>query len=149
MADTRLMMAAAATSAPRHRCFWIPHCIRDRPRLLPIGIALLSCARNPANAALSVFEKVGSGISDAIVILARPTLVGDTLTFDVAVVNGSIAGADGLASLFIDTIWFQGGEHISRSKTNGGISPAIGSRSDTSTLEGWSNPPPSRDPPDR
>jgi hypothetical protein len=100
-----------------------------------------SFARNPPNAALSVFEKDGSGISDAVVVLARPILAGDTLTFDVAVVNGSIAGADGPASVFIDTIWFQGGQYIGSSKTSSGA-PAIGSRSDTSTLKGWSNPAP-------
>lgn len=100
-------------------------------------------AKNPPNAAISVFEKDGSGISDAVVVLGRANLAGDTLVFDVAVVNGSIAGADGPASMFIDTIWFQGGEYIGKSKTSGGNTPAVGSRSDTSTLKGWSNPAPS------
>ncbi|MGQ0581275.1 MAG: hypothetical protein ACT4O6_05020 [Reyranella sp.] len=99
-------------------------------------------AKNPPNAAISVFEKDGSGISDAVVVLGRANLAGDTLVFDVAVVNGSISGADGPASMFIDTIWFQGGEYIGKSKTSGGSAPAVGSRSDTSTLKGWSNPAP-------
>ena len=102
-----------------------------------------SFARNPPNATLSVFEKDGSGISDAVVILAKANLAGDTLVFDVAVVNGSVAGAEGPASVFIDTIWFQGGEYIGKSNTSGGTSPAIGSPSGTSTFHGWSNPAPS------
>lgn len=101
-------------------------------------------AKNPPNAAISVFEKDGSGISDAVVVLGRANLTGDTLVFDVAAVNGSIAGADGPASMFIDTIWFQGGEYIGKNKTTGGSTPAVGSRSDTSTLSGWSNPAPDR-----
>lgn len=100
-------------------------------------------AKNPPNAAPSVFEKDGSGISDAVVVLGKANLVGDTLVFDVAVVNGSIAGADGPASMFIDTVWFQGGEYIGKSKTSSG-SPAIGGPSSTSTLNGWSNPAPDR-----
>lgn len=103
-----------------------------------------SFARNPPNATISVFEKDGSAISDAVVILARARLTGDTLTFDVAVVNGNIAGAEGPASVFIDTIWFQDGKYIGDSKTTGGNTPAIGSPSGTSTLKGWSNPAPDR-----
>lgn len=103
-----------------------------------------SFARNPPNATVSVFEKDGSGISDAVVILAKATLTGDTLVFDVALVNGNIAGAEGPASVFIDTIWFQEGKYIGDSKTTGGNTPAIGSPSGTSTFKGWSNPAPDR-----
>ena len=106
-----------------------------------------SFARNPPNAAISVFEKDGSGISDAVVILAKANLVGDTLVFDVAVVNGSISGAEGPASVFIDTIWFQEGEYIGSNKTTGGTTPAIGSPTGTSTLKGWPNPAPDRSSP--
>lgn len=103
-----------------------------------------SFARNPPNATISVFEKDGSGISDAVVILAKANLARDTLVFDVAVVNGSIAGAEGPASMFIDTIWFQEGKYIGSNRTTGGNTPAIGSPTGTSTLKGWSNPAPDK-----
>lgn len=106
-----------------------------------------SFAWNPPNATISVFEKDGSGISDAVVILAKANLAGDTLVFDVAVVNGNISGAEGPASVFIDTIWFQEGKYIGSNQTTGGITPAIGSPTDTSTFEGWSNPAPDRSSP--
>ena len=108
-----------------------------------------SFARSPPNAVVSVFAKDGSGISDVVVVLARPALSAEKLVFDVAVVNGSIAGAEGPASVFIDTVWFQGGQYIGTSRTTGGTSPAVGSKSDTSTLRGWSNPAPSAEPPAR
>jgi hypothetical protein len=91
-----------------------------------------------------VFDKDGSGISDAVVILTKANLTGDTLVFDVAVVNGNIAGAEGPASVFIDTVWFQDGRYIGDSRTTGGNTPAIGSPSGTSTFKGWSNPAPDR-----
>jgi hypothetical protein len=103
-----------------------------------------SFATNPPNATISVFEKDGSGISDAVVILAGASLTGDTLVFDVALVNGNLAGAEGPASVFIDTVWFQDGRYIGDSKTTGGNTPAIGSPSGTSTFKGWSNPAPDR-----
>ena len=103
-----------------------------------------SFAGNPPNATISVFKKDGSGISDAVVILTKATLRGDILVFDVALVNGNIAGAEGPASVFIDTVWFQDGRYIGDSKTTGGNTPAIGSPSGTSTFKGWSNPAPDR-----
>ena len=103
-----------------------------------------SFAGNPPNATISVFKKDGSGISDAVVILTTATLTGDTLVFDVALVNGNIADAEGPASVFIDTVWFQDGKYIGDSKTTGGNNPAIGSPSGTSTFKDWSNPAPDR-----
>jgi hypothetical protein len=63
-----------------------------------------SFAKDPPNATVSVFSKDGSTIRDAVVVLKTPTLDGDRLTFDVQVLEGDLAGADGAASVFIDII---------------------------------------------
>ena len=78
-----------------------------------------SFAKNPPNAVVSVFAKDGSGISDVVVVLARPALSGDKLVFDVALVDGSIAGAEGPASVYIDTVWIQGGRYIGHQQDDG------------------------------
>ena len=44
----------------------------------------------------------GSDVNDAVVTLKSPKLDGDNLTFDVAVLEGSLNGATGPAALFID-----------------------------------------------
>ena len=44
----------------------------------------------------------GSTVRDAVVVLKTPKLEGERLTFDVQVLEGDLAGADGAASLFID-----------------------------------------------
>ena len=62
-----------------------------------------SFAKNPPNATLSVFGKDGL-VKDAVVVLKNPKLEGDKLTFNVQVLEGDIAGADGGAALFIDII---------------------------------------------
>ena len=61
-------------------------------------------AQDPPNATVSGFSKDGSGVKDAVVVLKNPKLEGDRLTFDVDVLEGELAGADGAASLFIDII---------------------------------------------
>jgi hypothetical protein len=43
-------------------------------------------------------------VRDAVVVLKAPKLEGDTLTFDVDVLEGDLAGADGAAAVFIDII---------------------------------------------
>jgi len=63
-----------------------------------------SFTKDPPNATVSVFNKDGSGIRDAVVVLRTPKLDGDKLTFDVDVLEGDITGADGPASVFIDII---------------------------------------------
>ena len=63
-----------------------------------------SFAKDPPNATVSVFSKDGSGVRDAVVVLKTPKLQGDRLTFDVQVLEGDLAGADGPASVFIDII---------------------------------------------
>jgi hypothetical protein len=61
-------------------------------------------AKDPPNATVSGFKKDGSGVADAVVVLKSPKLEGDRLTFDVDVLEGDLAGADGSASVFIDII---------------------------------------------
>jgi len=65
-----------------------------------------SFAKDPPNATVSAFAKDGTKVTDAVVTLRSPKLAGDRLTFDVAVLEGSLGDADGPASVFIDTIWF-------------------------------------------
>ena len=61
-------------------------------------------AKDPPNATVSGFKKDGSAVLDAVVVLKSPKLEGDRLTFDVDVLEGDLAGADGPASIFIDII---------------------------------------------
>jgi hypothetical protein len=62
-----------------------------------------SFAKNPPNATVSVLGKHGS-VKDAVVVLKNPKLEGDKLSFNVQVLEGDLAGADGAAALFIDII---------------------------------------------
>lgn len=61
-------------------------------------------AKDPPNATVSVFQKDGGGVRDAVVVLKSPKLEGDTLAFDVDVLEGDIKGGDGAAAVFIDII---------------------------------------------
>jgi hypothetical protein len=63
-----------------------------------------SFAKDPPNATVSVLNRDGSAIEDAVVVLKKPKLEGNDLTFDVTVLEGGLSTADGPASLFID--WF-------------------------------------------
>ena len=63
-----------------------------------------SFAKDPPNATISVMNSDGSAIEDAVVVLKSPKLEGNTLTFDVSVLEGEVKTANGPASLFID--WF-------------------------------------------
>jgi hypothetical protein len=107
-----------------------------------------SFAKDPPNATVSAFAKDGSKVADAVVVLKSVRSEGGKATFDVAVLEGDLANADGPAAVFIDTVWFSlgsdGFNYIGRSQTTTGPGdPAIGSRYDTSTYSGWSNPAPS------
>jgi hypothetical protein len=62
-----------------------------------------SFAKNPPNATVSVLNKDGS-VKDAVVVLKNPKLEGDKLTFNVQILEGDLAGADGGAAVFIDII---------------------------------------------
>ena len=63
-----------------------------------------SFAKDPPNATVSVMSKDGASVRDAVVELRDPHLDGDRLTFDVRVLEGDLAGADGPASVFVDII---------------------------------------------
>lgn len=63
-----------------------------------------SFAKNPPNATISVLSAEGDSVEDAVVVLKSPRLEGETLTFQVSVLEGSVSKATGPASLFID--WF-------------------------------------------
>ena len=109
-----------------------------------------SFAKDPPNATVSAFARDGSKVTDAVVTLRNPKLAGERLTFDVVVLEGSLGDADGPASVFIDTIWFgvgsNGFTYLGQNQTTGGTTPAFGSRDDTSSMTGWSNPAPEGQP---
>jgi hypothetical protein len=63
-----------------------------------------SFAKDPPNATISVLGGDGSAVEDAVVTLKSAKLDGTTLTFDVAVLEGSLSGGTGPSALFID--WF-------------------------------------------
>ena len=62
-----------------------------------------SFGKDPPNATVSVLNKDGS-LKDVVVVLKSPKVDGDKLTFDVQVLEGDLAGADGPAAVFIDII---------------------------------------------
>jgi hypothetical protein len=64
-------------------------------------------AKDPPNATVSVFSKGDATVKDAVVVLKTPKLMGDRLTFAVQVLEGDLAGAEGSASVFIDTADFE------------------------------------------
>ena len=64
-------------------------------------------AKDPPNATVSVFSKDEATVRDAVVVLKTPKLEGNRLTFAVQVLQGDLAGADGPATVFIDTADFE------------------------------------------
>ena len=63
-----------------------------------------SFAKDPPNATVSVLSKDGVSNQDLVVELTKPQLDADRLTFAVRVLEGSLSGSDGPASVFIDII---------------------------------------------
>jgi len=63
-----------------------------------------SFAKDPPNATVSVFDKDGSKVKDAVVTLLSPKADGANIVFDVAVLEGDLGNAAGPASVFIDII---------------------------------------------
>jgi hypothetical protein len=61
-------------------------------------------AKDAPNATVSVLSKDGVSARDVVVELKSPHLEGDRLTFDVRVLEGELAGADGPAAVFVDII---------------------------------------------
>jgi hypothetical protein len=69
-----------------------------------------SFAAVPPNATVSVLGGDGTEVSDAVVVLTNPVLDGSTLSFDVSVLEGALAGS-GPAAVFIDDFRGGGGFH--------------------------------------
>jgi len=63
-----------------------------------------SFAKDPPNATVSVFDKNGESVKDAVVTLRSPKRDGANIVFDVAVLEGDLGDAAGPASVFIDII---------------------------------------------
>jgi hypothetical protein len=63
-----------------------------------------SFAKTAPNATVSMLNKAKASVVDAVLVLKSPKLEGERLTFDVDVLEGNLAGADGAASVFIDII---------------------------------------------
>jgi hypothetical protein len=61
-------------------------------------------AKDAPNATVSVLGKDGVSARDVVLELKSPHLEGDRLTFDVRVLEGDLAGADGPAAVFVDII---------------------------------------------
>lgn len=89
-----------------------------------------SFAVDPPNATVSVLGANPGEVADAVVVLKSPKLEGNTLTFDVSVLEGSLAGASGPAALFID--WF-----AARGAYGGGVAHWGGVGGTTVAREGW------------
>ncbi len=70
-----------------------------------------SFAKDPPNATISVLGDDGTTVDDAVVVLKKPKIVGENLTFEVSVLEGSLTGAKGSAALFIDWFAHGGGWH--------------------------------------
>ena len=58
----------------------------------------------PPNATISVLDKAKAELATAVVALKAPRLEGDRLTFEVDRLDGDLAGANGPASVFIETV---------------------------------------------
>lgn len=67
-----------------------------------------SFAVDPPNATISILGGDGSKVEDAVVTIMNPKLEGGNLTFEVAVLEGSLSGGSGPAALFIDRGGFGG-----------------------------------------
>ena len=61
-------------------------------------------AKDAPNATVSVLSKDGLSAHDVVVELRTPHLEADRLTFDVRVLEGDLAAADGPAAVFVDII---------------------------------------------
>lgn len=72
-----------------------------------------SFAKDPPNATVSVLNKAKASVVDAVVTLKSPKLEGDRLTFDVDVLEGTLAGGDGGVSVFMDVINLPAPRHSS------------------------------------
>jgi hypothetical protein len=58
--------------------------------------------KDPPNAVLSIFDE--EDITDVVVVLKNPVLTGDTLKYDIEVLDGVMPSVGGPSTLFIDQI---------------------------------------------
>ena len=63
-----------------------------------------SFMKDPPNATLSTFKKSDGKVSNLVIELMNPQLAGDTMTYDVKVLQGNPSDITEAASLFIDVI---------------------------------------------
>jgi hypothetical protein len=82
---------------------------------------------NPPNATLSVFR--GDSVSSAVVVLRNPRLVGNNLSYEVRVLEGTLPAQSGPCSLFIDII----GMPLTPSPTPGGA-PGLAAGTDRASI---------------
>ena len=61
-----------------------------------------SFAADPPNAVLSIFGK--DKITDVVIVLSKPRLKGQNLSYDVSILDGEMPAAGGESSLFIDPL---------------------------------------------
>jgi hypothetical protein len=61
-----------------------------------------SFAKDPPNATLSIFDE--KALTQVVATLRNPVLAGDTLTYEVRVLQGEMPAKGGLVSVFIDII---------------------------------------------
>jgi hypothetical protein len=61
-------------------------------------------ATSPPNATVSALVKSKGEVTSAVMVLQSPRLEGDTLSFDIQLLQGNLAGADGPAAVFIDLV---------------------------------------------
>jgi hypothetical protein len=61
-------------------------------------------ATSPPNATVSALVKSKGEVTSAVMVLRSPRLEGDTLSFDIQLLQGNLAGADGPAAVFIDLV---------------------------------------------
>jgi hypothetical protein len=63
-----------------------------------------SFAKDPPNATISVISRGATSVHDIVVELRNPIASADRLSFDVRVLEGDLAGANGPAAVFIDAV---------------------------------------------
>jgi hypothetical protein len=83
-----------------------------------------SFAVDPPNATISVLAPDRQDVVDAVVVLKKPVLEGNKLTFEVSVLEGDLKGANGPSSLFID--WFAARGYGGRGVAVGGFHGGYG-----------------------
>ncbi len=66
------------------------------------GAGVNSFAADPPNAVLSFLDEDGTAPDDVVIVLREPRLKGETLTYSVEILDGTLPERSGPCSLFID-----------------------------------------------